>query len=138
MNKKFKKTINGLIFENGSYKIVALCVSLVLWITILGRKDIVLSHEVEMQFLLAPKHVITNKVPKTVEIKLVGPRMGLKKFVKNDEIITIDLVSFNPGYRVIKINKNGLNLPLGVKVVSIKPSNLKVNIKLNESGDDNE
>ncbi|MBK7892579.1 MAG: hypothetical protein IPJ84_17540 [Bdellovibrionales bacterium] len=38
------------LFENGIYKIVSLVVTLILWVTILGRRDFVLTKDMDVEF----------------------------------------------------------------------------------------
>ncbi len=121
--------IKRAVVHNGSYKVVALFVSVALWITILGRKDLILNHDMQLQILTHPNHVITNKVRSAVKVKLSGPRSGLKKFTQSDEVISLNLEKVRPGRRTIKIPKDGLNLPLGVKILSITPNRIQVNIR---------
>src|SRR4051812_844642 len=85
------------ILENGSYKLVALFVTLILWVTILGRRDFVLSKEVDLEFLLPKNLVIAEQINRRVMVKVSGPRTALKKFAQNPGTITIDLGKNNQG-----------------------------------------
>ena len=127
--KKFKK----IVLKNGSYKVVALCVSLVLWVTILGRKDIVINQDVTLQAQLAPHQLLRNEIPKKVKIRISGPRMSLKKFIKSGEQITIDMTNLPLGRQRVEISKSTLNLPLGVKILSISPTYVRAYIVQNKS-----
>ena len=131
MKKKtnFAEYFHSFIFDNTGYKVVALCVSLVLWITILGRKNIIQTHEVDLQVLLAPKHALVNDIVRKVKVKLSGPRMGLKKYTQSEDTLTMDLSRLPVGRSIVRLNKDGLNLPLGVKVVDIDPKEIRVRIK---------
>jgi YbbR domain-containing protein len=107
--------------ENGSYKLVAIIVALVLWSTMQGRRDTVLNREMEMQVLLPPTFVITNPIPQTVRIEVSGPRVALKKLAERTEPITVDLGKAKPGRQLVKLHQDQLNLPVGAKVLSIQP-----------------
>ena len=116
-----KKSAQHWIFENGSYKAVALVVALVLWMTMQGRRDTVLTREMEMQILLSPGLAITNPIPQVVKVEVSGPRVALKRLSERQEPFTVDLGAAEPGRKVVKLTKDGLNLPLGAKVLSIQP-----------------
>jgi len=139
MNKKMSDHLKAWVTKNGSYKIVALFVALVLWVTILGRKNIVLNHEVELQIHLATDQLLKNELPKNVKVRLSGPRMGLKSFVKSGELITLDLAHIPVGWHKVKIPKESLNLPLGVKLLSLKPAFVRVRLirQKNKNKDEN-
>jgi YbbR domain-containing protein len=124
-----KKVVQSLFFENRNYKIVALLVSMVLWITILGRKDLVYAKDVDLQILLAPNYSVVNRLKNKVSVKVKGSRTGLKKFMKNSEAVTLDLGNVQEGWSEIKINESDISLPIGVNVISINPNRIKVKIK---------
>lgn len=109
------------LFDNGSYKIVALVVALVLWVTMQGRRDKVLSREIEMQVLLPPQMAITNPIPQAVKLEISGPRVALKKFEERNEPYIVDMGSARPGRQLVRLTKDGLSLPLGAKLISIQP-----------------
>ena len=55
--EKMERLKDGL-FENGSYKLVALFISLILWLTILGRREFVVNKEIEVEFTVAQSLVV--------------------------------------------------------------------------------
>ena len=118
------------VFSNGAYKLVALFVALVLWVTILGRKDTMISRSMELEYLLPRNHVISNEVARKVEVKVAGPRMALKKFSRQPATVTLDLKHVKSGWNLIDVGKQDLNLPLGVRVLSIVPSSIKANVSV--------
>jgi len=128
INKRLSP-IWDIITQNAGYKLVAFLVTLVLWISILGREDSVVSRDMELELLLSPSYVITNKVNRTVRVRVSGPRMALKKFNQMNELIIVDLKGFSPGLRQVKIDKEQVALPLGVKVLSITPNFIKARIE---------
>ena len=116
-----KAAAKNWFWENGSYKAVALVVALVLWMTMQGRRDTVLTREMDMQVLLSPNLAITNPIPQVVKVEVSGPRVALKKLAERREPFTVDLGSAQAGRQLVRLTKNGLNLPLGAKVLSIQP-----------------
>lgn len=116
-----KKAARNWLMENGSYKTVALVVALVLWMTMQGRRDTVLTREMEMQVLLSPQLAITNPIPQVVKVEVSGPRVALKRLAERREPFTVDLGQARPGRQLVKLTKDSLNLPLGAKVLAIQP-----------------
>ncbi len=118
------------VLENGSYKLVALFVTLILWVTILGRRDFVLSKEMDIEFLLPRTIAIaeTNR-DRRVTVKVSGPRMALKKFQTNPGTITIDLGrQAEPGPIKATITPRNVEVPFGVKVLSVTPESITVHL----------
>lgn len=124
MNKVFE-----WIFANGTFKIVALVVSIVLWMTIMGRRDLVQNHEMELQFILPAGHTIANQVTKSVEVKVTGPRAGLQRFTERERVIGMDLSKLKVGEHKLFVRTDNVNLPLGVKILSIEPQFVNVNLR---------
>ena len=117
------------ILDNGSYKLVALFVTLILWVTILGRRDFIFSKDVELDYQI-PRHLRlkTGDIPQKVTVRVSGTRMALKKFSKASEVVPVDLSRAEPGpYRFV-ITPRVLDLPVGVKVISITPEVLTLNV----------
>lgn len=108
--------------EDTSYKFVAFAVALVLWATMLGRKDSSLTREMDLQILLSPHIELIGSVPQSVKVEIAGPRVALKKLSQTKEVYTVDLSNAKPGRQMVKLSRDGLNLPLGSRVLSIEPS----------------
>jgi hypothetical protein len=122
------------VFDNLSYKFVALGVALVLWFSMLGRKDSTLTKEFQLQPLLAPRMELETKIPPVVHVEVAGPRVALKKINQMDPVFTIDLTGARPGRQVIQLTREGLNLPIGARVLSIEPREFTVVLREVQSG----
>lgn len=120
--------------ENLSYKFVALGVALVLWLSMLGRKDSTLVKEFELQVLLPPKLELQTQIPQIVKVEVGGPRVALKKINQMSPVFTVDLTAARPGRQVVELNKDGLNVPIGARVLSIEPREFTVVLKESEEG----
>ncbi|MCC7405000.1 MAG: hypothetical protein IT288_11440 [Bdellovibrionales bacterium] len=129
MSLTTKRSLRKSFGEDTSYKIVALFVTLVLWVTILGRKNSVVSKDMDLEMLVRPNHIITNPLRKRVRVQLSGPRMVLKKFSQTEQSFTVDLFDREPGKHQVNLKRLNLNLPVGVKVVSVTPDVIVVHLK---------
>lgn len=121
------------VTENLSYKFVALGVALVLWLSMLGRKDSTLVKEFELQVLLPPKLELQTQIPQIVKVEVGGPRVALKKINQMSPVFTVDLTAARPGRQVVELSKDGLNVPIGARVLSIEPREFTVVLKESES-----
>lgn len=129
MSPMSKRPFRFHLNEDTSYKIVAFFVTLVLWINILGRKNSIVSRDVDLEFLVRTTQVVASDVRKKVRIQLSGPRMVLKKYAQLEQAYTVDLWDAEPGKHRVHLNSQGLNLPSGVQLLSIVPKELIVVIK---------
>lgn len=121
------------IFENGSYKLVALFVTLILWVTILGRRDIELSKELAIEYLLPKAMTVAagpdrTEVDRHVVVKVAGPNAQLKRFREQPPVITIDLSKSLPGPVQAVVTPRSIEVPRGVRVISVGPSVISVTI----------
>lgn len=128
-----KRTANwkDYIFENGSYKLVSLFVTLILWVTILGRRDFMLTKDMDVEFLLPPNSVMQSvRGERKISVKVSGPRTALKKFAQSPGSITFDLTKSEVDQKNTKVKAviqvKNIEVPFGVKVVSIDPDSIEV------------
>jgi hypothetical protein len=130
MKKAANRSLKDWLFENGSYKILALFVTLILWVTILGRRDFILSKEVDIEFLL-PRSiaVVESGLSRRAVVKVSGPRVALKRFAQNPGTITIDLARNEPGRIRAVMTPQMVEVPFGVKVISVSPEVISVTLK---------
>lgn len=139
MNRRATTSWKDLFFENGSYKLVALLVTLILWFTILGRRDFMQTKELDIDFLLpkAMRMAPMASSSRRVLVKVSGPRTALKKFSSSPGAITIDLTrdEVTQPNTVIntKISSKNIEVPFGVKVESIEPESIDVVLSPGES-----
>lgn len=126
----------GFWSDNFSYKIVALGVAVILWASMLGRKDSTLSKDFELQVMLGRNIELVTQVPQIVKVEIAGPRVALKKINQMNPVFTVDLSNARPGRQLVQLSREGLNLPIGARVLSIEPREFTVQIKENRATDD--
>lgn len=115
-------------FENGSYKLVALFISLILWLTILGRRDFVVNKDIEVDFIAAENYMVSGQSSDKVRIKLSGPQPLLKKFKEVNQAIQVSLADKEAGLFEIDMTPSKIEVPQGLKILSVKPSQIRVEI----------
>ncbi len=120
--------IKEYITQNGSYKVVALLITLILWITVLGNKDQVLNQTVQLNFVLPENHVISNAVTNQIQVQISGSRLSLKKLSKGMDPIEINLADIKAGRTIVSIPTDSINLPFGSQVVNMNPASIVVDI----------
>jgi YbbR domain-containing protein len=107
-----------------SYKLVSLFIAAVLWVTILGRRDFTLTKNIEVELFASQGLVVNSVSADTVKIKVSGPRNAIKKFIDSglNQVITIDVTKYGEGNIEVEIPVHKIDVPFGVKIVSIRPS----------------
>ncbi len=119
-----------LFINDLSYKIVAFFIALILWLTILGRRDFPVAKEMEPDFITHHQHMVTPSVEK-IKAKFIGSRQALQKLSKNIEhqYVYFDLSKYSPGKVELRITQKNFDLPLGARLVSVEPERFYVIIR---------
>lgn len=109
--------------DNLSYKIVSLFIALILWLTILGRRDFSLTKTIDIELMTGPNKVVVSQNIDIAKVKVSGPRTALKKFMDSglSQLLVIDISDKGEGEFDVEIPLSQIDVPFGVKVISVKP-----------------
>ncbi|WP_413581604.1 hypothetical protein [Bdellovibrio sp. HCB288] len=127
------------VTENFSYKVVALFISLILWLTILGRRDFVLSKNVDIELSTAQGTHVVAQTADHIKVKVSGPRAALKKFMESSlsQNINLDISHRGTGVIYVDIPLNKIDVPLGVKILGVRPNQIQAEVlEIKDSGND--
>lgn len=125
-----KRRFSNVFTENFSYKVVALFISLILWLTILGRRDFVLSKNIDVELLTAPGTQIVAQTTDHIKVKVSGPRASLKKFLESAvaQGITLDISQRGEGVVNVDIPLSKIEVPLGVRILGVRPNQIQAEV----------
>src|SRR5690606_21964357 len=115
--------------ENLSYKIVALLITLILWVLIFTSKEAGMDKSLPVQYNIPEEMVLMNRLPSEVKFRILGSRLALKKVSEDDDPLVIDLSTAREGVSTIRIHSENINLPANSKVVSIMPPMITVRLE---------
>ncbi len=133
MDKRWREQLST---DNGS-KLLALFLALTLWTILMSRKQSVLTKEFNLDFLLKPHLALKVEKERKISLKFQGPKPALKKLSQLEEGLVLNLdQEFTGIYRVNISKKDLLDLPLGVKIVSVEPDTVSISIKKNKEFED--
>ena len=122
-----KKWFYQFFAENFVSKAVALVIALVLWVTILGRRDFIQTKQIEIELYPSSQYVVTQQSTDHVRIRVSGVREALKRFIESptNQTLLIDVSDRTEWPFTVKVPLQKIELPLGVKILSIKPTLVK-------------
>jgi hypothetical protein len=126
---KFKQSI----FDNFSYKIVALIISLILWLSLLNKREFIATKELDVDIIAAPHLTITAQTYDRLRVKVSGAQPLLKKFKESSQIVAFDMSDKPPGYYNIDVSTSKIEVPKGIKIIAIRPSSIHVEISENKT-----
>lgn len=126
-----KRKLSGIFTENLSYKMVSLFIAVILWITILGRRDFVVAKKVEVEIVPPPGYSVTFQSVGEIKVRVSGPRTALRRFIENSatQVVTLDLSQKAPGRYEVEIPRSRVDVPFGVRLVSLSPEKIEVQVE---------
>lgn len=116
------------LLENASYKLVALFISLILWLSILGRRDFVVTKDVEVDFTPAIGYSIAGQSTDKIRVKVSGAQPLLKNFKDKIQVATIDISDKKGGMFDIDITPSRFDVPNGIKILGVRPNTVRVEV----------
>ena len=128
-----KQILKKIFLEDWVMKLVALAITLALWLGVTG-----LSTPTTQRFTSVPLTLrfsnnieITNSPIQEVDLVVTGDKRKLAQINKNDLIVSMDVSDVMPGDRVINLTPETVthSLPTGVKLDEIQPSRIAIRIE---------
>lgn len=125
-----KDFLRDLFTENVSYKLMALFITLVLWFTILGRRDFVFTANIDIDLRAVRGTRVVMQSAEKLRVRLSGPRTALKRFMENpaNQALIIDLSGRREGVYDLEVPVHRLDVPMGVKILSSRPTSLRIEL----------
>ena len=122
------RVLKESLLDNASYKLVAFFISLILWLSILGRRDFVVTKDVEVDFNVAAGYSLAGQSTDKIRIKVSGPQPMLKKFKESNQVLSFDLADKSGGMFEVEMTPSKIEVPKGVKILGIRPNTVRVEI----------
>jgi YbbR domain-containing protein len=128
-----KQIIKKIFLEDWVMKLVALAITLALWLGVTG-----LSTPATQRFSSVPLTLrfsnnieVTNSPIQEVDLVVTGDKRKLAQINKNDLIVSMDISDVMPGDRVINLAPDtvAVSLPTGVKLDEIQPSRIAIRVE---------
>ncbi|MBC7742105.1 MAG: hypothetical protein H7061_07905 [Bdellovibrionaceae bacterium] len=122
------RVLKESLLDNASYKLVAFFISLILWLSILGRRDFVVTKDVEVDFNVASGYSLAGQSTDKIRIKVSGPQPMLKKFKETNQVLSFDLADKSGGMFEVEMTPSKIEVPKGIKILGIRPNTVRVEI----------
>jgi YbbR domain-containing protein len=126
-----ERVIRKLFVEDWNLKLLALAITLVLWLLVTSQNQPVTAYvNVQLNFMRPPALDLSNDPPKTVEVMLTGSRSKLDNLGSLDLVANIDITDQRAGERVLRLaDKAQIMLPQGVKIDGFQPSAIPIRLE---------
>jgi YbbR domain-containing protein len=134
-----KHIVRKIFFEDWLTKLVALAVTLALWLGVTGLSKPTTTRltGIPLSLRYSSDTEVTNSPITEIDVIISGDNRKIAQINKNDLVASVDLTSLLPGDRVIQLTPENiqLQLPLGVRLDEITPGRMAVRLEAVEEKD---
>jgi YbbR domain-containing protein len=128
-----KHIVRKIFFEDWLTKLVALAVTLALWLGVTGLSTPTTTRlsGIPLSLRFSSETEITNTPITEIDVIVSGDNRKIAQINKNDLVASVDLTAVLPGDRVVQLSPENvqLQLPLGVRLDEITPSRMAVRLE---------
>jgi YbbR domain-containing protein len=128
-----KHILKKIFLEDWLMKLVALAITLALWLGVTGLSTPTTQRitSVSLNLRFSNNIEITNSPIQEVDLVVTGDKRKLAQIRKEDLVVSMDISDIMPGDRVINLTPEtvAVSLPTGVKLDEIQPSRIAVRIE---------
>lgn len=122
--------VKGIFTKDLSYKVVALLITLLIWLLVLGRGHETQDINLKVDFSnVAPSLSIVEASYDVVKVKVKGPPKLIRKFILANSALKLEQPILKDGVRRIRVNPKNLALPYGLRVLSISPREIRLVVR---------
>jgi YbbR domain-containing protein len=128
-----ERLLRKLFIEDWSLKLLALAITVILWLAVTGQNQPVTLRvsDVQLNFLKPNGLEISNEPPNHVEVFLRGSPDKLNQIGPRDLIATVDLTDQKPGERIVRLSLDRVkvDLPEDVKIQQFQPAAIPIRLE---------
>jgi len=123
-------TAKKWILNDLGWKLAALALASVLWLTTVGEPDVATSINAPLQLLNAPPDLeISSNTPGQIRLDVRGRSGRMSPQDLAPVAVTVDLSDARPGERTIPIDASNVKLPDGVMLERARPAELELRLE---------
>jgi YbbR domain-containing protein len=120
----------SLLTVNLGTKLVSIGIALVLWVVVLGSRNVEVTKEIPLEVVTPADVVPSNEIPDHISFRLSGPKAFLRTILdRHEEPIRVNLAGAKPGLVTYRFFSDNIRVPIGVKVLSINPTAILIKLE---------
>lgn len=128
----FKHVIRKIFLEDWAMKLIALVITLGLWMGVTGLSTPTTKRfTVPLNPNVSNSAEITGSMISEVDIVVSGDKRKIDQINRNDLSATLDLTDVSPGDRVVSLSPDNVSvaLPQGIRLVEVQPGRIAVKLE---------
>lgn len=129
----FKHILRKIFLEDWALKLLALAITVALWLGVTGLStQVTRSIVVPLNSIISNDAIITNSLRQEVEIVLRGDKRAIEQLNRGDISASLDLTLFKPGDWVVPLSPDTVsvnNLAPGLTLEEVRPNNMAVKLE---------
>ncbi len=129
MKKIYSYKLKELIVKNVQYKIIAILISIVVWVFIISEENIEKTIRVPLKINKSDHTVVVNDVTKEVAVTVSGSRSIIKSLQSLNLFAEINIDDNSLGLGSYRILPEKMNIPQYLEVNSINPASVLINLE---------
>jgi YbbR domain-containing protein len=111
-------------------KVIAIVIAVVLWIIVLGSRNVEVTKEIDLEVITPADIVPANEIPTKIAFRLSGPKAFLRAVVdRREDPIRVNLSNAKPGLVTYRFFSDNIRVPIGVKVLSVNPTAILIKLE---------
>jgi hypothetical protein len=117
------------VLHNWALKLLALAASFLIWATYTSEPFVEVGYVAPLEYLNIPTELeLVGDAPTHARVYVRGRSAVLRRLSPNDLPIQVDLSGSGPGETLVRISAHNLEVPFGLELVRISPSELRVRL----------
>ncbi len=111
-------------------KVISVIIAVVLWVIVLGSRNVEVTKEVPLEVIAPADLVPANDIPEKIAFRLSGPKAFLRTILdRREDPIRVNLSGSKPGLVTYRFFSDNIRVPIGVKVLSINPTAILIKLE---------
>lgn len=122
--------LRTLVTRNWTIKLFSLALATILWVTISRQANSEIGIRIPLEYRnIPPQLEVMGDATNSVEIRLRGAAALIREISAADISATLDLGNIAPGEKIIQLTPANVQSPVGVDVVRVSPSQVKLSLE---------
>jgi len=120
----------SMVSANLGTKLISIVIALVLWVIVLGSRNVEVTKEIPLEVITPADLVPANDLPERIAFRLSGPKAFLRGILdRREDPIRVNLSGAKAGLVTYRFFSDNIRVPIGVKVMTVNPTAILIKLE---------